>query len=457
MRDVLSWLRAIPQALLVEQEQLSYDVAYGLALIPTLALGVLYFRRPAALLIALCFLTGIVCLLALRLCALTVGLPAWVGHRANHPLVASLLVACFLPSTVTPWVGVAMVALLVLVGSLLWPQLHRMMVHPALLVFGIAYLIQRQLQIGFVNPFDLHPLDDPLSLWYRLRIVIDPVKLYVGNVPGPLGATSVGALLLGLAYLWYTRKISLGLILGFLVGVAAGAIALRTDVAFQVSSGPALFVAGYVAADRRRLNVDERGALLIGALAGLVTMILRNDGQGQQAAWEGLLAAGALATLILRIVSMIAGRAGAAPAVRTMRRLTVQSNRHPAPAPSAAPAVPAPALTPLRPQPVAATTASVSLRTPPAARPRTFAFEESAGPNDIVRQMRSAAAHRSIATDPGSLALWALALLVFNPAGLWMTWTTVPISRPLRIAISVVSIVWYAALTALVLALLHRL
>src|SRR5207253_4068202 len=124
VRQLWRALHAVPQLLLVQPEQLSYDVVYALALVPPMATGIFFFRRPAALLIALCFLAGIVCLLALQLARSTVGLPAWVAYRAGHPLVASLLVACFLPSTVPAWLGVAMVVLLVLLDSFLWPQLH---------------------------------------------------------------------------------------------------------------------------------------------------------------------------------------------------------------------------------------------------------------------------------------------------------------------------------------------
>ena len=449
VRDAFRWLRAIPQALFVEQEHLSYEIAYGLALLPALGLGVFFFRRPAALLIALCFLAGIVCLLALRLARLTVGLPAWVGYRANHPLVASLLVVCFLPSTVPAWLGVAMVVLLVLLDSFLWPQLQRMVVHPALLVFGILYLVERQLAVGFVNPFDLRPLEDPLGLWYRLHLSIDPVKLYVGNVPGPLGATSMAALLLGLAYLWYTRKIGLGMLGGFLAGIAAASVGLRTDAVFQLSSGPALFVAGYVAADRRRVAVDERAAVLIGAAAGVLTMGLRANGQGAQAAWEGLLAVGVLATVVLRVAGLVRGRR-AAPAAAPLRQLTIHSAGR-------EPAQRAAALSGMRPQPVAvAGGTSVSLRSR-SVPTRTLAFDDSANQDDLVRQMRRAAARRRILDDPGPWALWLLALLVLNPAGLWMTWTSVPIGRVARIAVTLLSLAWYAASGVLVLALLHRL
>src|SRR5205807_9512723 len=140
-----------------------------------------------------------------------------------------------------------MVILFIVIDTVVWPQLRRVMIHPALIVFGILYLIQLPLQIGYTNPFDGRHLDDPLLLWYKLQIVIDPVKLYVGNAPGPIGVTSAGAVLIGVIYLWYTRKISLGVIAGFLCGVAAVALAIRPDLGLPLVSGPSLFFAGHVA------------------------------------------------------------------------------------------------------------------------------------------------------------------------------------------------------------------
>ena len=275
VRQLWRALHGVPQLLLVQPEQLGYDLAYALALLPLVLAGILFFLQDALLLFAISFLAGIVCLLALQLGRLTFGLPAWVGHKATHPLVASVLIACFFSPRTPAWIAASMVILFIVLDTFIWPQLRRVMLHPALIVFGILFLIQRQLGVGFVNPFDGHRLDDPLVLWYKLQIVIDPVKLYVGNGPGPVGATSAAAVLLGVAYLWYARKISLGIVVGFLCGVAAVALAIRSDLGFQLASGPSLFLVGYIAADRRRVLLPEQLRFAFGAAAGVATMVLR--------------------------------------------------------------------------------------------------------------------------------------------------------------------------------------
>src|SRR5438105_8699644 len=309
VRQLWPALRGIPQLLLVQPEQLSYDLAYARALLPLIVAGIIFFLQDAILLFAMSFLAGIVCLLAIELARLTFGLPAWVGFKATHPLVASILVACFLSPRTPAWVAATMVILFVIIDTVLWPQLHRVMLHPALIIFGLLFVIDRQLGVGFVNPFDGRHLDDPLLIWYKLQIVIDPVKLYVGNVPRPIGVTSAGAVVLGLTYLGYTRKVSLGLIAGFVCGIAAVALAIRSDLGFELASGPSLFLAGYVAADRARVQLDERFTFLFGLAAGVATMILRWYGQGVQSAWEGLLLASVAVTVALRVQAILRRRA----------------------------------------------------------------------------------------------------------------------------------------------------
>src|SRR2546421_3158371 len=305
VRQLWRALHGVPQLLLVQPEQLTYDLGYALALLPVVIAGIVFFLQDALLLFAISFLSGIVCLLALQLARLTIGLPAWVGFKATHPLVASILIACFFSPRTPAWVAATMVILFIVIDTVLWPQLQRVMLHPALIIFGLLFLIDRQLGVGFINPFDGRHLDDPLLIWYRLQIIIDPVKLYVGNIPGPIGVTSAGAVLAGVTYLWYTRKISLGVVTGFLCGVAGVAIAIRSDLGFQLASGPSLFLAGYIAADRRRVALSERFTFVFGAAAGAVTMILRWYGEGQQAAWQGLLLVSAVVTVVLRVQAML--------------------------------------------------------------------------------------------------------------------------------------------------------
>jgi len=450
VRQLWRGLHGVPQLLLVQPEQLGYDLAYALALLPLVIAAILFFLQDALLLFAISFLAGIVCLLALQLARLTIGLPAWVGFKATHPLVASVLIAVFFSPRTPAWIAASMVILFIVIDTVLWPQLQRVMLHPALVVFGILFLIQRQLGIGFINPFDSHRLDDPLLLWYKLQIVIDPVKLYVGNVSGPIGVTSAAAVLLGVTYLWYTRKISLGVVVGFLCGIAAIAIAIRSDLGFQLASGPSLFLAGYIAADRRRVLLPERFTFLFGAAAGVATMILRWYGEGQEAAWQGLLLVSAVVTVVLRVQAILRQRPKLAKSPAPLRTLTVESGE---PDPHR---LWAPVRSEVR-QPVLATS-TVATAYSRGASPRPVrSFDNQGDSNDLVRQMRSAATRGGpLSGGVQSLLILVPALLLLNPVGLWLTWSAGSLDRRTKLLLSAVSVLWYLGVAGLVFALTHR-
>jgi electron transport complex protein RnfD len=454
VRQLWRALHGVPQLLLVQPEQLNYDLAYALALLPLVIAGIVFFLQDALLLFAISFLAGIVCLLALQLARLTFGLPAWIGFRSTHPLVASILVSCFFPPRTPAWVAATMVILFIVIDTVIWPQLQRVMLHPALIVFGILFLIQRQMGFGYVNPFDGRHLDDPLMLWYKLQLVIDPVKLYVGNVPGPIGATSAGAVLIGVTYLWYTRKISLGIVTGFLCGVAALALVIRSDLGFQLASGPSLFLAGYIAADRRRVLIPERFTFAFGLAAGMATMILRWYGEGQQAAWQGLLLVGVVATIALRVKDVLRGRVRVAMPSRpaSLRTLSVESGEPPDPHKLWAP-VRQEARQPVMAMSPVATAYSRQANTRP-----VRSFDMKTDSNDLVRQMRQAATRggpvRGGIRSPLAIGL---ALAIINPIGLLLTWTTRSLNRPTRLLLTGLSLIWYLAVAALAFLLLtHR-
>ena len=450
VRQLWRALHGVPQLLLVQPEQLSYDLAYALALLPLVLAGIVFFLQDALLLFAISFLSGIVCLLTLQLIRLTFGLPAWVGFKATHPLVASMLIACFFSPRTPAWIGASMVILFIIIDTVLWPQLRRVMIHPALIVFGILYLIELPLHIGYVVN-DARHLDDPLLLWFKNGIAIDPVKLYVGNAPGPLGLTSAAAVLLGVTYLWYTRKISLGVVVGFLCGVTVAAIAIRSDVGFQLASGPSLFLTGYIAADRRRLLLPEPFTFAFGLAAGVATMILRWYGNGQQAAWQGLLLISAVATVVLLVQDLLRRRAREASRRAPLRTLAVDSAEPPDPHRLWAPVRSEARLPVMATSPVS-TAYGRSSSTRPAR-----SFDTQGDPNDMVRQMRSAATRGGPLRGGVRNAIVLLgALLLINPLGLWLTWTEASLNRQTRILLSAVSVLWYVGVAGFVFALTHR-
>jgi len=88
-----------------------------------------------------------------------------------------------------------------------------------------------------------------------------------------------------------------------------------------------------------------------------------------------------------------------------------------------------------------------------AARP-VRAYDSQGDPNDMVRQMRSAASRGgTLRGVQGSPFLLLPALVVINPVGLWLTWTAPLVGRRTKLMLTAASALWYLGVAGLVLLL----
>jgi hypothetical protein len=222
-----------------------------------------------------------------------------------------------------------------------------------------------------------------------------------------------------------------------------------------VASGPALFLAGFLAADRRRLVTGDRMAALAGLAAGALAVPLRAHGQADAATWEALLAVGLALTVGVRFRSILAGRSKAPARTAATRARPVRSGTAAPPAIMPSRPTPAPVAVPREP---ALATATVRRADRVAAQPARPTYGR-AEPDDIVRQMRRSAAYRPQRPVPKDTnpVLWALALLIVNPVGLWMTWTNRSFSGVVKALVTLLSTLWYLAAAGAFYAATHGL
>ncbi|HET9849745.1 MAG TPA: hypothetical protein VFR68_14450, partial [Candidatus Dormibacteraeota bacterium] len=84
-------------------------------------------------------------------------------------------------------------------------------------------------------------------------------------------------------------------------------------------------------------------------------------------------------------------------------------------------------------------------------------FDTQGDPNDLVRQMRTAATRGGLpwGLQRGTLILLAT-LVIINPLGLALTWSARTMNRPTKLLLTAVSVLWYLGVAGLVLVLLHR-
>src|SRR4029077_9915520 len=107
-------------------------------------------------------------------------------------------------------------------------------------------------------------------------------------------------------------------------------------------------------------------------------------------------------------------------------------------------------------QPVMATSpVSTAYRRSTATRPMR-SFDTQGDPNDLVRQMRSAATRGGTLWGGANPIVLLAALLIINPVGLWLTWSERSLSRQMKLVLSAVSVLWYVGVAGLVFALTHR-
>jgi hypothetical protein len=150
-----------------------------------------------------------------------------------------------------------------------------------------VFLASRGLTAAYLNPGGLKPLAEPIRLWSSYyggaSAPIDPVRLYVGNVPGPMFATSLLAVIIGAAWLWYAQRLSLAVLLGFAAGAAIPIALWHWDPAYQLDSGPGWFVISLLLADRAQLPDSRASRPLLGLAAGVTGVGLRRQGFGIEA------------------------------------------------------------------------------------------------------------------------------------------------------------------------------
>jgi hypothetical protein len=86
------------------------------------------------------------------------------------------------------------------------------------------------------------------------------------------------AVIIASAWMWYSRRLSLVVLLGFVLGALVPIRLLGWNASFQLESAPVWFAVALILADRQRLPAGLASRPLLGFTAGVVTMALRVRG-----------------------------------------------------------------------------------------------------------------------------------------------------------------------------------
>ncbi|HEX7262674.1 MAG TPA: RnfABCDGE type electron transport complex subunit D [Candidatus Dormibacteraeota bacterium] len=260
------------------------DLTIGIALVPPVAAGLIIFKLPAAemLGIAAAFGAGgqILAYLLWR---------RQLPRPQASPLIAAIVGVALVGAGAPLGVTIAIAALAVMLELVRARYVPAIRAQSGLLAYGAVALITRGAPFAYLNPVTGKSFADPIWLWYHYfgpqAAPIDPIRLYVGNVAGPVFATSLLAVAIAIAWLAYARRLSLVVLVAFLLGALVPIYLYHWDFSFQLDSGPTWFVAGLVLADRRMLPDSWAVRPLIGFGAGILALGLRTRGLGIEAAF----------------------------------------------------------------------------------------------------------------------------------------------------------------------------
>jgi Na+-transporting NADH:ubiquinone oxidoreductase subunit NqrB len=274
------------------------DLITGIALAPTVAAGVVIFKLPALKMLAVALVIGITAHLVAR----------WVWrHDIPRPqpstVIAAVIGVALVGAGAQLSTSIEIAALAVVLDLIRARYIPAIRAQAGLLAFAAVALITRGAPLAYINPVSGKPFPDPIALWYStpsLPASYDSVTLYVGNVAGPVFATSLLAVAIGIAWLAYARRLSLVVAVGFLAGAVVAIGAFHWEYLIQLDSGPTWFVAGLLLADRRNLPASWAMRPVIGLGAGLLAVGLRIKGYGIEATF--LTAAGMQAVMAIFVL-----------------------------------------------------------------------------------------------------------------------------------------------------------
>lgn len=251
-------------------DSLPPDAALALGLLPPLIAGVVLFRLPALEILGIALGVGAIIHLLARL---------FRQPLATSPILPAV-VGVALCGPATPLIWPLAIATLAGIFEVVRGRLHpRGGIHTGVLAYAAFFIGSGGAMASYLKPAGMIRFPEPIHQWSRFyggaNHFLEPSTLYVGNVAGPVFATSLLAVAISLAWLWYARRLSLSAVIGFLVGGAAISMAMHWDPVFQLNSGPALFVVGLALADRRLLPEEAQVRPVVGLAAGFLGVGLR--------------------------------------------------------------------------------------------------------------------------------------------------------------------------------------
>ena len=207
-------------------------------------------------------------------------------------VLTGILLAFNLPSTVPIWIPVIGSAFAIAIGKQVFGGLGNNFINPALAGRAMLMASWPSIMTTWINPFGsvLSQNADTVSAATPMAIIIDtasglplpPISdLVLGRIPGCLGETSAALLIIGGIYLIMRKVISWKIPAAYIGTVAVVAFITQgniTEVGYHVFGGGRMLGAIFMATDYASSPVTQKGKIIFGIGAGLLTMLIRLKG-----------------------------------------------------------------------------------------------------------------------------------------------------------------------------------
>jgi len=275
-----------------------------LALVPAMIVGVYFFGIRALRLYLICIVSSVVTEYLFQKAR---GKPIKVSD--GSAIITGILLALTLPPTFPLYMASLGSIFAVAIGKQIFGGLGYNIFNPALL--GRAFLQAAfPVQItNYIEPFargvDVVTSATPLALMKFEGKTTPYLNLFLGNVGGSVGETSVIAIIIGGLYLRYRGYINWKLPLGYLASIALfGGIfwymdpSRYPDPIFHILSGGAMLAAFFMVTDMVTCPVTPIGQWIFVIVAGLLTVLIRLLSGLQEGVMYSILIANSITPLL---------------------------------------------------------------------------------------------------------------------------------------------------------------
>ena len=252
-----------------------------IALVPALLAAVYFFKLQALFLI---LVTVFSCVISEYIWNRVSKKPNTIGDLSA--IVTGLLLAFNLSPMVPLWVAAIGGAFAVIIAKQMFGGLGHNFINPALAARAFLMASWPVQMTTWKTPFtDVISSATPLALVKSGSEAVGQIPkimdLFIGNVGGCIGETSVIALLIGAAYLLIKRVISPELpiafigTVGIMVWILGGNGLFTGDFIYQIFAGGLVLGAFFMATDYTTSPVTIKGRIIMGVGCGLLTAIIR--------------------------------------------------------------------------------------------------------------------------------------------------------------------------------------